>query len=206
MRGLLHSDVMETTSRTAEQQNTAQRILALAQERFLTEGYSHVSVDALSRALRVSKKTLYEHFSSKEVLLQRAVEAHLDTLRAEIDAAVEGEGTFHSKVEAFLYSVHARLGWIEASALEDMRNNAPRVWDYLFTFRRESVQRSLEALLEEGQREGYLRPDLEVSLVVEMMLASLETLTRPTLLQTHRKSAAEMVAFTVRTVIDGCSK
>ena len=192
------------TSREAETE-TAQRILDLALGRFLTEGYSNVSVDTLSRALRISKKTLYQHFSSKEVLLQRAVETHLEAFRANIETTVQGEGSFRSKLEAFLGEVHVRLGWIQASALEDMRRNAPGVWDYLSSFRRDTVQDNLVALLEAGKRGGELRAELESALVVETMLASLERLTHPELLQRHNKSAAEMMSFTVHTVIDGCT-
>ena len=197
----------ETTSRTtAPQINTAERISTLALRRFLTEGYSRVSVDALSRELRISKKTLYEHFSSKEALFQHAVEQYLESFQADIERTVQGEGAFHSKLERFLQDVHARLGWLEASALEDISRNAPRVWDYLVTFRRDTVGRTLNLLLEEGKQEGVLRPDLSSPLVVELLLAALEALTRPELLQAHEKSAPEMVAFTVRTVIDGCAE
>lgn len=191
------------TSREAETE-TARRILDLALGRFLTEGYSNVSVDTLSRALRISKKTLYQHFSSKEVLLQHAVETHLGAFRANIETTVQGEGSFRGKLEAFLGEVHARLGWIQASALEDMRRNAPGVWGYLSSFRHDTVQENLVALLEVGKQGGELRADLESPLVVEMMLASLEKLTHPELLGDHHKSAAEMVSFTVRMVIDGC--
>ena len=192
------------TNPVVEPLGTVQRILALATERFLTEGYSNVSVDALCRTLRVSKKTLYESFSSKEVLLQRAVEQHSGALSADIERTVQSGASFRSKLETLMFDVHQRLGWIEASALEDMQRNAPQVWRYLVAFRQETVSHNLMALLEEGKREGELRPDLEAPLVVEMMLVSLEALTRPNLLQAHGKSAAEMVAFTVRTVIDGC--
>ncbi len=204
---------IETTSYAAKapqadtpQSDTAQRISTLALRRFLTEGYSNVPVDALSRELRISKKTLYEHFSSKEALFQYALEQYLESFQTDIERTVQGERAFHSKLERFLQDVHARLGWLEASALEDVSRNAPRVWDYLVTFRRDTVGRTLEVLLEEGKQEGVLRPDLAAPLTVELLLASLEALTRPELLQAHAKSAPEMVAFTVRTVIDGCTK
>lgn len=189
----------------ATQNSAAQRITALALERFLTEGYSNVSVDALSRELRISKKTLYEHFSSKEVLAQRALAQHLEALRADIEQIVQGEGTFRGKLAAFLESVHERLGWPEPAALEDLRESTPRVWNYLTEFRRDTVTGNLTALLEEGKREGELRADVDAPLVVEMMLTSLEALTRPGTLQAHQKSAAEMVTFAVRTVVDGCA-
>ena len=185
---------------------THERILELAKTRFLTQRYSKVSVDELSKTLRISKKTLYQHFSSKEVLLAEAVAQHLGNFDVSSKRIVGGEGDFVAKLERLLGLIHERFGWLEPRALEDIQVQVPHVWQHIMTFRTKTLTENLVTLLEEGKKEGALRGDLEASLVVEMMLASLETLTRPQTLAARDKSASQMVALVVRTMIEGCRR
>ena len=199
----MDADAISNTSRNDE---TRKRILELAKTRFLTQRYSKVSVDDLSKTLRISKKTLYQHFSSKEVLLAEAVTQHLGDFDVSIRQIVEGDGNFVDKLEHLLRLIHERFGWLEPHALEDIQVQVPHVWQHIMTFRTKTLTENLVTLLEEGKQEGTLRGDLEASLVVEMMLASLRTLTRPQTLAARDRSASQMVTLVVRTMIEGCRK
>ncbi|MHC2337980.1 TetR/AcrR family transcriptional regulator [Bradyrhizobium sp. USDA 4454] len=54
---------------------TRQRILAAAYILFRQRGYSRVSMDEIASATRVTKRTLYNHFQSKDQLLASVLEA-----------------------------------------------------------------------------------------------------------------------------------
>lgn len=54
---------------------TRQRILEAAYRLFRRQGYSRVSMDDISAATRVTKRTLYYHFESKDRLLAEVLEA-----------------------------------------------------------------------------------------------------------------------------------
>lgn len=58
--------------RSSEQ--TRQRILDAAYRLFRRQGYSRVSMDEIAAATRVTKRTLYYHFESKDQLLARVLE------------------------------------------------------------------------------------------------------------------------------------
>ena len=182
---------------------TRNRLTELALRRFLTQGYSKVSVDELSRALRISKKTLYLSYPSKRELLAESVRRYLDDCRRDVEAIAAGSGGFRAKLERLLDLVHVRFGWLEPHAIDDLKTQAPEVWSRIVDLRNETLARALGNLLEEGKREGGLRADLEADLVVEMMLVSLERLAQPSALMTRDKSASQMVEFVVRTIIDG---
>ena len=59
--------------RSSEQ--TRQRILDAAYRLFRRQGYSRVSMDEIAAATRVTKRTLYYHFESKDRLLAHVLEA-----------------------------------------------------------------------------------------------------------------------------------
>ncbi|NLS74111.1 TetR/AcrR family transcriptional regulator [Bradyrhizobium brasilense] len=54
---------------------TRRRILAAAYVLFRQRGYSRVSMDEIASATRVTKRTLYNHFQSKDQLLAFVLEA-----------------------------------------------------------------------------------------------------------------------------------
>ena len=190
-------------TRNKSADSAEQRILEFAKKRFLSQGYSNVSMDELSRGLRVSKKTLYAKFPSKEALLRAAVAQHLEALQRDAEAIITGTGFYRDKLEAFMRLIYERLNWIDPYALEDIETQVPSVWHYILSFRAETVSHSLIELLEEGKRQGALQKGLESALVVQLLLASLDTLTRPDVLTSESKSAAEMVDFVITTALDG---
>jgi AcrR family transcriptional regulator len=57
---------------------TRQRILAAAYVLFRRRGYSRVSMDEIASATKVTKRTLYNHFQSKDQLLAAVLEAQND--------------------------------------------------------------------------------------------------------------------------------
>src|SRR5437763_3834821 len=62
---------------------THKRILDAAHRQFRRRGYSRVSMDEIAGATKVTKRTLYYHFESKDALLTAVLEAqHLLALAA----------------------------------------------------------------------------------------------------------------------------
>ena len=57
---------------------TRERILEGAYGQFRKRGYSRVSMDEIAAATKVTKRTLYYHFESKDVLLASVLEAQHD--------------------------------------------------------------------------------------------------------------------------------
>jgi AcrR family transcriptional regulator len=72
-------------------------------------GCRRTSIDDVARALRISKATVYEHFTSKEVLLAEAVSLAARGQRASVEARLTGT----TAVE--------RAGQVIAAALADVR-------------------------------------------------------------------------------------
>ncbi|MCF4165468.1 TetR/AcrR family transcriptional regulator [Zavarzinia compransoris] len=66
------------------------QILAAARRLFLAQGYAGTSMDAVAAAAPVSKRTLYQHFPSKEALFGAVVLQVWQGLTAE-DAAPRGD-------------------------------------------------------------------------------------------------------------------
>jgi AcrR family transcriptional regulator len=63
---------------------TRQRILESAYRLFYREGFQRSGVDAVAEATGVTKRTLYNHFPSKDALIAAVLEAQADLAETEI--------------------------------------------------------------------------------------------------------------------------
>src|SRR4029453_7142326 len=86
--------------RSAEQ--TRQRILQTAYKLFRRSGFFRVGVDQIANAARITKRTLYYHFKSKDALLAAVLASqHEQTFAAFQNFGIELSGSPGQIVDAF---------------------------------------------------------------------------------------------------------
>ncbi|MDR7277027.1 TetR/AcrR family transcriptional regulator [Catenuloplanes atrovinosus] len=87
MRRIIAEEQTPGRRRRSEEKKTA--ILDAAENLFITDGYERTTVDAVAARAQVSKRTLYNHFSDKEIIFLRVLgrvhESLLGTIRAAVD-------------------------------------------------------------------------------------------------------------------------
>lgn len=78
-------------------QSVPERILEFTWFAFNQRGFRKTSMDMVARELRISKKTIYKHFSSKEQLLEDCLQRRFDAFEARIPEVLIPE----DRAEAF---------------------------------------------------------------------------------------------------------
>ncbi|OJH34809.1 TetR/AcrR family transcriptional regulator [Cystobacter ferrugineus] len=179
------------------------RILEKAEQCFLAHGYSRVTMDDIATELRMSKKTLYRHFSSKEALGEAAIEAIFARIREELRAILEDERRdFGERLESFARTLtgHYARG---AAVLRDLQRDAPALWQKLLELRRQSIQARFGAFVAAGVKAGALRSDVEPRLVIRMVLTLVDQLMRPDVLAELEMTAEQLFPRMLGVVLDG---
>lgn len=148
------------------------RVMRIARERFLKEGFYKVSMDSLVKDLRTSKSSVYNHFESKEVL----VKAILMELNTEINqklAAVLADDklTFKGKLVAIADYTRNLLTEVSEAFLSDLELYTPDIWDWYQAERRKRIDKYYKALFRRGMDAGNLREDTDLELVVSVYMA-----------------------------------
>jgi AcrR family transcriptional regulator len=157
-----------------------QRILGAAREQFLAHGFHRVTMDDLAEGLGMSKKTIYAHFRSKSALLEamlldkfRCVEEELEAITSECAA------DFPTGLHRLLECVQRHTEEIRPPFVRDIQREAPDLFKVVQARRREVIQRSFSKLLGEGRREGLIRTDTPVHLLIEILLGAVEAIINP---------------------------
>jgi AcrR family transcriptional regulator len=157
-----------------------QRILGAARAHFLTHGFHSVTMDDLAEELGMSKKTLYAHFPSKTALLEAMLLDKFRCVAEELEAITsECSADFPTGLHRLLACVQRHTEDIRPPFLRDMQREAPELFQVVQARRREVIQRSFSQLLGEGRREGLIRKDLPVHLIIEILLGAVEAIVNP---------------------------
>lgn len=158
---------------------TRRRIVATAQERFMTSGFSNATMDDIARDLGMSKKTLYEFFPGKKELLRATNRLKNETCELEFRAIASEEKDFFARARRTFGYIARLYSRLTPAYLTDIRRNAPEVWAEIQEFRRTRVRRHMLELLDQGVAQGVLRKDLDRDALVRLYLTMTSALLYP---------------------------
>lgn len=159
---LMHDQKEETTYRHL----LRERILDIAFTKFIRMGIRAVKMDDIAREMSISKRTLYEIYENKAVLLFEGVKKY-KKLR---DEELEKRAKNSDSVIAFILEVYRREAEVFHSVNPDFYSDLakyPQVMKFLETNRKEHRLLFLE-IMHKGVDEGYFRSDVNYELVVKL--------------------------------------
>lgn len=151
------------TTRAARQARTRERLVDVARDLFLADGYAGTSLDKVAVAAGFSKGAVYSNFSGKEELCM----AVLDTIHEEqiegVVAAFTADTDLEGRIDAFAAWVREKLGKPRWTALEvefaAVARQSPWVAAELVSRHRQLVAASAD-LIERVVADAGLRLDL----------------------------------------------
>jgi TetR/AcrR family transcriptional regulator, cholesterol catabolism regulator len=172
------------------------------QDKYLSEGFYKTSMDALASELQISKKTIYNHFPSKEKL----VEAIVDDLTGKVSSAVEE--IIHSdlnsieKLVKLLRLINKYLLKFSEKWLNDLRIHMPRLWKYVDEFRTKRMYSALSVIIQQGKDEGYII-DKPNEIIITLFVSAMRSVVNPEFLYYNKFSYNEAVKLTVEILLNG---
>jgi hypothetical protein len=96
-----------------------------------------------------------------------------------------------------------KAGRMGKPLMRDMQRNRPEMWNKVENFRRERIRQNFRSMLTHGVTEGYVRPEVNVDLIVICFLATVEAVVNPTVLLNHSFSAREAIQGVLRIYFHG---
>jgi len=166
-----------TTLRRGRPGYDPQRILEIAVDAFNEHGYDATSMGALAARLGLSKSAIYHHFSSKDELLERALDEALDGLEGvlrETDVAPDRPAAdrLDDVLRGAVRVLVDRLPYV--TLLLRVRGNTEVERSALA--RRRAFDRAVTALVMDAQREGSVRADIDAAVVARLLFGMINSI------------------------------
>ena len=167
----------QTTLRRGRPGYDPQRVLEIAVDAFNEHGYDATSMGVLAERLGLSKSAIYHHFSSKDELLERALDEALDGLEGvlrETDAAPERPAAdrLDDVLRGAVRVLVDRLPYV--TLLLRVRGNTEVERSALA--RRRAFDRAVTALVVDAQREGSVRADIDAAVVARLLFGMINSI------------------------------
>ena len=121
-------------------------------------------MDDISRALSISKKTIYQHFKDKDEIVLNVAERVFAKERHIMNQMHEqGENVIHEMVLISKY-IREHIASINPSAMYDLQKFYKDAWEVFLVFQQENLQ-LIEDTINKGVGEGYFRPDVNARIL-----------------------------------------
>jgi AcrR family transcriptional regulator len=187
--------------------NARKRILLAARKSFFSFGYSKVTMDELAIELQMSKKTLYQFFKSKDYLLESVIYDFFDEFQEKIDKIIKGKNDSGLGVlKQFISLVQSQISQFKIKAFEDIRKNNPDAWQVISYLREKMINNQLRELLKHGKKEGTVRKDIDLDIIVLVILNTVQSIAIPEVISKFSYSTEEVIEMLAKIVIYGISE
>ncbi|MFM8472542.1 MAG: TetR/AcrR family transcriptional regulator [Candidatus Kapaibacterium sp.] len=182
-----------------------ERILHAGRMHFFRFGYGKVRMDEIAAETGISKKTLYNHFASKEDLLREVLRDFSGSIAAStLDVSDESVFEYVRSLRSFVVSMADRLSEITPQFIRDLMRSAPAFFQELQAWRSDSIDDRFATVLRKGQRIGAIRSDVAAAHLARVYRIVLDSALRPEELAQDNIPPVDMYRTIVNVLFIGC--
>jgi AcrR family transcriptional regulator len=180
----------------------ARKILQEAEDLAFEVGYRRFNMDDLSRRLRMSKKTIYETYSSKDELFTDALNRRAGKILRRSQEILDLDEDAMTKLYLMSKHVIDEVSYIKPSLVKEVETYFPDVFDIYGDFYQKIVN-TLIGIIEQGERSGEFRSDINPVVLAYMVQGIVEFSRNPYLLIESGLSLEDVFAAFMKILMEG---
>ena len=169
---------------------------------FLREGFNKISMDEIASGLKVSKKTIYKHFPSKEFIITAIVEGLMKSLQGKLEEIINSDADSVEKMIKLYQLIGQFLLDVNDKWINDLRIHQPLLWEKVDEFRTNKLNKSFSSIIEKGKSEKLIK-DYTVNLLVLLLTSSLRGVINNEFLLRSRFSYHDAIETSLEVLFNG---
>jgi len=179
-----------------------EKIINFAAQKFMEGGFFKTTMDELASEMRMSKKTIYKNFPSKEKLVTEVAKSILQNNASLIEEAIQLKCNPVEKLYRIFQTVAKIISKVNENNIKDIHYYSPETWKEIDEFRTKKMTAFLSSIIEQGQKEGYFvkkKPEI----IITMFLASVRAIANPAFVINYHFSFIEALSETTEILACG---
>ncbi|MCF8243257.1 MAG: TetR/AcrR family transcriptional regulator [Melioribacteraceae bacterium] len=153
------------------------KIINHATDKFLSEGFLKITMDDIARELKMSKKTIYKYFSSKDALLEATINRFQTNIKQNLESYVSADIDTVQKLILFSDMIFSITVKISGKWLKDIRTR-PEYWRKIDSFREKVFFENFSKIVEQGKKEQVI-VDKPSRIILTIMIAAISGVINP---------------------------
>jgi AcrR family transcriptional regulator len=178
------------------------KIIELGEEKFFKEGFYKTTMDDVAFELRMSKKTIYKYFPSKNDLVHAIVKHFMNKMKNKVVSALSSGKNAIEKLEELMKILADASQKISPRMLDEIRRHFPTLWDEIDGFRTEMMFGNLTRVIDQGKEEGLFL-DYPTPIIMNMLVSSVRSIVNPEFILNNNFSIIEAALTAFRIMIGG---
>lgn len=162
-----------------------EKILLFAQEKYFERGFYKTSMDLIAFKLKISKKTIYKYFPTKDKLVKEVVYNFMNYMDTSIDEIIDKKENAVIKALLLIDLMSNTILKFSESWIKDISSHTPKLWQKIDRFRSEKMFGALSKIIQQGKKEN-LFTDKPTELIITIFVASIRSIVSPDFLL-HKK-------------------
>lgn len=152
------------------------------------------TLDTVASALGISKKTIYQYYTSKDDLISQIIEAALSDLAAQSAAICNDRSlSYLERLNGVICMEQTRFGTTSDLIMADIQQYRPADWQRV-SIMREHCEALLVEILQEGQALGLVRP-MDVGVAAKIMRGAINEFLQASFLRENQLSFSDAMAL-----------
>lgn len=171
-------------------------------ESFLSKGFYKTTMDEIAADLRVSKKTIYKYFPTKENLINLIIHSIVFTVRKEFRKILSEDKTSVEKmllISGFFVTMASRINF---NTLLEIKKLGPQFWEKVEKLRAREIFSNFGRLIEQGQKEGYV-VQAPKELILQIYIAAIQAVINPDFIVRNEFSTRQAGEMTIEIIFNG---
>ncbi|MES2448220.1 MAG: helix-turn-helix domain-containing protein [Bacteroidota bacterium] len=149
-------------------------IVEEADKLFCQYGFKSVTMDDIAKHLGMSKKTIYQHFSDKDELVNILINEKLNSQECTMDFCAKNAENAVQEIFFVIVNIHEMLSSMNAILFYDLQKYHPKAWLTFKEFREQNLGKCIMVNLERGLSEGLYREELNTEIITQMRLDQID--------------------------------
>lgn len=145
-----------------------EKLIQLSRSLFSKYGIKSISMDEISREAGISKKTLYQFFTSKEELVDKLITQYITEHLALLEECNNNSGNAVEIISKRVKGPYSLLTEFSPTFYFDLRKYFPMSWKRVVEHFRSDVQKAIRVNIEKGMEEGLYRNDLNIDFITHL--------------------------------------
>ncbi len=146
--------------------------LKRVQSLFLRLGIKSITMDDVARELGISKKTLYTFVSSKDDLVKKVLEQHIEQEKRDCEIMYSKATNAIEEMFFVIESNSQQMEQMKANIVYDLQKYHRDAWELMQGFQQGFLYSIVQANLKRGISEGLYRDDFDVDIVTRLHIAT----------------------------------
>jgi AcrR family transcriptional regulator len=148
---------------------------------FLKYGIKSLTMDDVAADLGISKKTLYQWFSSKDDLVIQVLNHHISREKSQCLALAGNAANAIEEILVLLETNSQEVSQMKTNVVYDLQKYHREAWEVVRKYQQDFVYKIIKQNIVRGRHEGLYREDFDLDIITKLHLATMFHLFDPEL-------------------------